>query len=212
VQLKHRFVAIVGVVLLIAGPATTKALANTVVGMKIGLAQSQLNVDGWGGSEWHSGITVGPYVSIGVNSHLSVEPNLLFTQLGGTFRDQSSLPGGWLQVVEEVAYSVDYLEVPLLFRFRPSPGGSMPIVLIAGPVWRTVLSSEWSFDGDSREDWAESPAFAIALGVGVEAQLGKLEGRLEILYNRSLTTVGSSDSFTDDGSLSGFNFQMGLGF
>lgn len=190
----------------------SNSIAGTMVGVKLGMAQSRLDVGGWGWSDWTSGVVVGGIVTRSLSDRLSLESGLTYARKGGTFADQGSHLDGSLAWVDEASCTVDYLEVPLLFRLDVGAIDHVRVVLMAGPTWRTALSSEWVFDGDDRGSWADDSAFGLSAGVGFEMPLGQFTGMAEVMYTQTAGSAGSVESDSDVGAIGDMSIQLGLGF
>lgn len=94
-----------------------------------------------------AGFVGGAFLSIPIGTYLGIQPEVLFSQKGF----QGS--GTFLTYPYEYSRTTNYLDVPLLFVFKPSPFLS----LVAGPQYSFLLSEEnrFSSDGFSSEQIEE---------------------------------------------------------
>jgi hypothetical protein len=208
----QRKVMALAIVVLCAGLNCKAACAGTVIGVKVGLANSRLNMDGWGGSESYKGLTIGPFVSVPISSVIEIQPSVVYTRRGGEYNDQRSYPDGPLAEVDKATYSVDYIEIPLVIRYRLSSNRGWWPVLIAGPLWRTPVSSELTWDWDRVTDWADKSDFGFVVGFGTDARVGSLVGSIEVQFSSSFSAIGGSEDYTFDATLEGLNVQFSLGY
>jgi hypothetical protein len=203
--------AILAVIVLVLATRTATAVELKFGGM-VGLAESRLDMDGWGGSDWHTSVTVGGTASVVLNSALSIQTGVAYARRSGEFTDQSSHPGGSLAFVDEASYRVDYLETPILLRYRLAPTARRSPVLVAGPVLRWALSSELDWQGTEVEGWANTATIALALGLGLDTSLGGVLGSIDLLYSRSLGGIGDGTYYTDDANFDGIEARLGIAF
>jgi len=190
-----------GVVLGSTTQATELSFGGTA-----GLVGSRLDVDGWGGSARQSNVALGGFVSVVLGPSVSFRPGVTYVRRGGEFLDQTSHPGGSLEVVSQASYEVDYIEIPILVRYRLAPDSRFSPVLIAGPVWRLAISSEGSWQGRETDDWVEESGLAVEFGAGFESGLGRYVGSVDVVYSRSLGEVGDGVFYTE-----GSTFADGIG-
>lgn len=208
----QRRVMALAILVLCTGLNCEASCAGTVIGAKVGLAISRLNMDGWGGSESSKGLTIGPFVSVPISSVLEIQPSVVYTRRGGEYNNQSSYPDGALAEVDKATYSVDYIEIPLVIRYRLSSNSGWWPVLIAGPLWRTPVSSELTWDWYRVTDWADKSDFGFVVGFGTDARVGSLVGSIEVQFSSSFSPIGESEHYTFDSTLEGLNVQFSLGF
>jgi hypothetical protein len=106
---------------------------------------------------------------------------------------------------------VDYLEVPVLFRYRHFSSRYAP-VLTAGPVWRVALSSEMYWEGSEIDDWADESDLAFAFGIGIEPRLGNYLVSVDVIYSRSFGSAGDGEYLAFDAAVEGVDLQVGFEF
>lgn len=178
------------VLVLLSPPAVALAQAPSF-GLKGGL-----NMAGFGGerildSDFRSGLTVGAFAAIPLSEAVSIQPEVVFSQKGARRaaydyddmpQDTDAPPFG-AHISERTSHQ--YLEVPVLVRFSPSPSGvSVRPIFFAGPSVGFLLGVEEVHDTDYTEH-LNSMEFGLILGGGVE--FGRIS--LDARYNLGLSAV-----------------------
>ena len=210
-QLNKPIVLAIGFLAAMSGILSAQA-AEVTVGATVGLAQSRLDVDNWGDSDSYTSAEVGGFVSVELVSTLSLQAGLTYVQRGGEYTDRTNHPDGSLAYVDDASYTVSYLEIPVLLRYRPFTATRYTPVLIAGPVGRVALSSEMSWNGTDIDDWADGSDLAFAVGFGVESALGRFLGSVDVIYNRSFGGVGDGEDYAFGAALEGLGARFCIAF
>ncbi len=112
-------VVVIGVICL-GVPAVAGAQGG--VGVKGGLALSEVTGEDSGSLQWLTAWSVGGFASVPVAKGVFFQPEVLYTRKGAEFRDESGK--AWTHL--------DYVEFPLLVRFSPSSSGRVGLDLFAG--------------------------------------------------------------------------------
>jgi len=110
------------------------------VGLKVGANYS--NVYDTKGEQFNAdskfGLATGVFVSIPIGKYLGVQPELLFSQKG--FQGSGSLLGSEYSFTR----TTNYIDVPLLFAFKPTP----VITLLAGPQYSYLTKEKYVFESE----------------------------------------------------------------
>jgi len=110
------------------------------VGLKVGANYS--NVYDTEGEQFNAdskfGLATGVFVSIPIGKYLGVQPELLFSQKG--FQGSGSLLGSEYSFTR----TTNYIDVPLLFAFKPTP----VITLLAGPQYSYLTKEKYVFESE----------------------------------------------------------------
>ncbi len=182
------FAILAAVVVVLA--LVSASLASTGFGFKAGVASSRVSALGWwDSSDWFSGVSAGPYIALPIGGALSLEPGILYTRRGGSYRDQPSGPGGTQAVVELTEFRADYLDFPVLVRFSPVRSAGVRPVFLAGVAWSAVLSSDLESTGIGSGEWAKSADAALLLGLCIR---GRGPFGVEVLYRHPVSEVGEA--------------------
>ena len=199
-------------------------------GAKLGLnATGMLGDDVDKTSYPKKGFVGGAFVRWDLIPRVGLQVELLYTQRG----TESSVNNFGL--IDTLAIKLDYLEIPVLFRYvLPFPGKVKPNFLF-GPALafnvsaKTTTDDNSSFYGSDLEIInARGTEFSIILGAGIDVTLGKGTLLLETRYNIGLTEAfedvdsgtelaENEISFTDSGEAldlknGGFSFMIGYAF
>ena len=136
------FGVVVVIVICLGVPAV--AGAQSGVGVKGGLALSEVTGEDTGDLQWLTGWSGGGFASVRMAKGVFFQPEVLYTRKGAAFDDE----GG------KARTHLDYVEFPLLVRFSPSSSGRVGLDLFAGvaPAVRTrarMMIEDADLDVDS---------------------------------------------------------------
>jgi hypothetical protein len=191
--------------------SSSGALTVEAVGVKAGVAYSQVDLANstYGRSEWHTGVTAGPFVTIALGRGFSFQPNLIYVRRGGAYHDRAEHPDGSQAEVREATFRLDHLELPLLLRYTLMPDRRLSPVVSIGPTWGRVLASEYAQDGTIYPDMLGESDTALTIGIGVATTAGDSALSLEVLYRRAHSGIGKElgEEKTD-----GISILVGAGF
>jgi hypothetical protein len=125
------------------------------------------------------GFHAGTFLSLLFGDNFAIQPELLFSTQGTRISDATN---------GNQDYKVNYLNVPLMFKYR-FPGG---FYLEAGPqVGFKLNETAPNHSGGTASDFAKNLDFSIAPGLGFHSKSGiGIGGR----YNIGVTKVGNLDN------------------
>jgi len=162
---------------LLAGTATAQDAVKT--GAKGGLNFATISS---GDFDTRTGFVIGGFAKFGIpDSPLSIQPEALYSQQGGE--------QGGNQV------RIDYLQVPVLFKFAMSQAGTIEPNLFAGPYagYRLIAEEDEGFLlGSNTENRTEDVDYGFAFGGGLDIEVGDSIFTMDARYN-----LGMADVFTD---------------
>ena len=166
---------------LLAGTATAQDAVKT--GAKGGLNFATISS---GDFDTRTGFVIGGFAKFGIpDSPLSIQPEALYSQQGGE-QDGNQV-------------RVDYLQVPVLFKFAMSQAGTIEPNLFAGPYagYRLIAQQDGGtgglFGGSSNiENQTEDVDYGFAFGGGLDIEVGDSIFTMDARYN-----LGMADVFTD---------------
>lgn len=197
-RFERLLVAVSSLSLLAASPALAGPI-GIHPGIKVGAAIANFdeNVSSPTDLKSQSKVTFGGYVRLDVGHTFSIQPELQYVPNGskGTF----AVDNGGTPTSVDAALKMNYLELPVLAKFR-FPGGSslMPNIYL-GPSAALNLSSKLSGDltaigGSTNDetdvkDQVEKVLFGGAVGGGFDMKAGKGILSLDGRYSRSLSDV-----------------------
>jgi hypothetical protein len=124
----------------------------------------------------------------------AIQPEAYYIMKGATYSE-----GG-----AKLTISLDYIEVPLLFKFLiPVEGSNIRPSIFAGPSvgFNMTAKSKFEYEGESEEydfkDDTKSTEFSIAFGGGIGFMVGKNELGVDVRYIMGLTTIDDSSDPLD---------------
>lgn len=173
-----------------AQPARQTSSDNSMleVGMRGGLTIASYR-GGDVGSSANPGFHLGIFGRYDLGLGFALQPEALFVQKGA----ELDYAGPW-------KVSHDYVEVPLLLRYRFGEERLLSPYLLGGPYLSFLLSSFSHRSNDladySPDDWVRSTSdteFGAAMGAGVEWNLGWRSFLLEIRYSLGLAPAYDTD-------------------
>jgi hypothetical protein len=181
------------------------------IGVKAGLSYSQVDMVGYGGSEWSIGPSGGPFIAIALSPVTSLETSVVYSRRNGEYHDRSSSPGGSLTEVDEATVELEYLDFSLLLRHKPFGVKKYSPVLIIGPSWGDLLSSKYTEDDWIASDWTGRSDWAFMIGVGAERTVGASTVLVDLLCR---CPVSGADKSLGGYAVEaiGFNLLLGVGF
>jgi len=134
--------------------------------------------------EYRLGLVAGGFVTWPIGSHLDIQPEALYSQVGATLEV--------LGVDSEI--KTDYLVTPILVRYRLQSSGS-GLVLFGGPSLGFKLSAKSVSEfgdftsEDDISDEIESVDYGVVFGAGWEAGRLTIDGR----YTWGLSNISTRE-------------------
>jgi hypothetical protein len=149
--------------------------AQPAVGLKAGLSLAKLTGDDVGDVQTKAGFLIGGFAAIPLGENTALQPEILYTRKGAKADGLG---------VDEVL-SLDYVDVPILFRFTVAGEGARPIFLL-GPSIGFKTSDKYTIDGEEA-DIGDIKGTDFGLVFGLGAQIKQFVG--EVRYNLGLTNI-----------------------
>lgn len=151
-------------------------------GLKLGanFASQKFSGDGFDVSaDGRTSLHGGFFLTVMVSETFGVQPELLYNSVGSKFDF-----GG-----EDLVQQLDYLTVPVMFRYNPVPVFNIH----AGPQFGFLLSAKAKMDGDSQDlkDGYKGLDVGVGIGAGVDLPMGL---GLSARYVAGLVNVAEDDS------------------
>lgn len=152
------------------------------------------------GYDTRTGFVVGGFAKFGIpDSPLSIQPEVMYSQQGGK--------------VDNNEVRIDYLQIPVLFKFALSQRGTVEPNLFAGPYagLRILAEQEGGTGGllggsSNIESQTEQVDYGLSLGGGIDIEVGNSIFTMDARYN-----IGLADVFTDrDGKHRVFAITFGI--
>jgi len=193
------------VVLAVVGVfGVTEARAQDRGGVRVGLNLANLSgndVADLGDTDSRAGLVVGLFGVVPLNQTIAFQPEVLFSQQGAKLEDGS----------DDATIKLDYLQVPLLARFRLGMSPSAPVHALFGPSFgfrtnaEVDLNGETIDDNDEFEDQTESFDIGLVAGIGVNAGPAVVDAR----YMWGLRNLNKID---DGAEIKNRVFSVSVGF
>jgi hypothetical protein len=199
------------ILLLVFVAFTSLSFAQMQIGPKAGLNLSNLSGDDIEDTDARTGFSGGIYFMYKFSDMFAIQPEAYYTMKGATQKE--TFNGD----TYEATISLDYIEVPLLFKLLiPIQGSAVNPAIFAGPALGInttakikVESQGQSFEEDLEE--VKSTDFGLVFGGGIGFPVGKNELGFDVRYIMGLSTVDDSAESADvkNGVL---NFNVYFGF
>jgi len=140
-----------------------------------------------GDFETRTGFTVGGFAKFGIpDSPFSIQPEALYSQQGG------ELNGNKIKI--------DYLKIPVLFKYSVAPGSTAEPNLFAGPyaALRLIAEQEGGAGGllgggSDISNQTESVDYGFVAGAGLDIEVGNSIFTMDARY-----ILGMADVFNDE--------------
>ncbi|WP_312075940.1 porin family protein [Chryseobacterium sp.] len=209
-----------------AQTTTSTSNAGPRFGIKAGMNVASLSKDaGLEDQKSKIGFNAGAFVNIPVAESFSIQPEVLYNQLGAKVesRDEFTVGGTTTRNVESYSTNLDYITVPLMFQYNFIPN----FYLEAGPEFGFMISaknkgdrttttttgsttstSTASYTDDINKDNLNTFNFGVGIGAGYyfTDNIG-----VTARYTAGVTDV-AKDRPSGSDAIRNNNFQVGLAF
>lgn len=198
-------------VLLIIIAFTSISLPQMQIGPKAGLNLATLTGDDVEDADSKTGFAGGLFFMYKISNMFAIQPEAYYSMKGAT--DKFDFEG----VTIDVTYSLDYIEVPLLFKLLiPIENSSLNPAIFAGPFvgFNTTAKVKAEAEGQSAEEDMEdvkSTEFGLAFGGGLGFPVGTNELGFDVRYILGLSTIDDSAAEADVKN-NVINFNVYFGF
>lgn len=177
--------------------AATAHAQGTSVGVKAGVNLADLSVKDAGSTfnaSNRTGLVAGVFVTIPGGGIFAFQPEVLISMQGAKFTDGS----------DSGTVKIDYLQVPLLARIKPSKS---PVGIVVGPSIGYRIRAKMSAAGQDEDfaDQVKRTDLGLVTGVVVDVAHVVLDGR----YTWGLTNIGKDSG---DGKIKNRVASVTLGF
>jgi len=143
-----------------------------------------------------TGFHAGVVAEFKLSENFSIQPELLYSQMGAKFKDSGSF-GGFSYSYEQTS-KFDYLSLPILAKYYVLEGLSIE----AGPQVGYLLSAKNEVKGDSEDvlasgdvkDGSKSVDFGVAGGLAYDLPIGVF---FQARYYAGLSNVNDNDGDLD---------------
>lgn len=141
-----------------------------------------------GNFDTRTGFVVGGFAKFSIpDSPLSIQPEAMYSQQGGE-RNGNQV-------------RLDYLQVPVLFKFALAKGATVEPNIFGGPYAGLRLLAEQDGgtgglfgSGTNIENQTEQVDYGLAFGTGLDIEVGNLIFTMDVRYNFGLSDVFTAES------------------
>jgi outer membrane protein OmpA-like peptidoglycan-associated protein len=173
--------------------AQTLEKPKTTFGFKAGVNLSNLKVKDWAGveSKGRTGVVGGLFIDIPFGRVISVQPEFLYSQMGGKLKGVTNLS-------QEVDQKLTYFSIPLLLKFNVSRHFSF----LVGPQFDFLSTSQLSYSGTSTNNDSKFKKNDIAVAAGIQFWMGRYFGiDARYIYGTKNISQYNSSSLTNYGKM-----------
>ncbi|MDX1463383.1 MAG: outer membrane beta-barrel protein [Marinirhabdus sp.] len=164
------------VALITVGTLTTQA-QETKFGLKAGVNFASVFGDNLDEFDGQTDFHVGGVLSVGLNSWLSLQPELVYSRQGYSLEDSGF----------DIKGNLDYINLPILVDFTIAEGFS----LHGGPQFGFNLVSEEAVDGESFK--FDTKSVLISNAIGAQYQLPDNGLFFQLRYSSDFVTIAEED-------------------
>ncbi|MCU0344171.1 MAG: PorT family protein [Ignavibacterium sp.] len=171
--------------------------AQMQAGLKAGLNIANLSGDDAGSPDSKTGFAFGGFFMYQFSPMFAIQPEAYYTMKGAT--EKMDFQG----TTVDLTYTLDYIEIPVLFKFLiPIQGSGVKPAIFAGPFLgiNTTAKVKAEYQGESQEEDIEdtkSTEFGLQFGGGIGFPIGKGELGVDIRYILGLSTIDDSAAEAD---------------
>jgi hypothetical protein len=200
------------ILLFILTAFTSLSLAQMQIGPKAGLNLANLSGDDVENTDSKTGFAGGVFFMYQFSKMFAIQPEAYYTMKGATQKETIE------DISIDITYTLDYIEVPLLFKLLiPIEGSSIHPAIFAGPAigFNTTAKVKAEAEGQSAEqdfkDNTKSTDFGLVFGGGLGFPVGKNELGFDVRYILGLSTI---DDTADEADVKNgvINFNVYFGF
>lgn len=151
------------------------------------------------------GFSFGGFVTYNFSPTVALQPELLYSMKGFTITAEGE--------DEDVDVKMDYIEIPVLFKFMFGKGTAKPY-LFAGPSLGILVSSKMKSGGESvdAKDLWKTTDVGVVFGGGVGFPLGQGALSLDGRYTMGVTNTPDAGDADINIKNSNISFMVGYGF
>ncbi|MCD6250437.1 MAG: PorT family protein [candidate division Zixibacteria bacterium] len=199
-----KLVITLGLVLVFAMSASAQdeGVGLTAKGFKVGLNMANVSGDDVEGTDSKMGIVGGLFFTYNFSSTFALQPEILYTMKGCTMTEEGV----------DVDVKVDYIEIPVLFKFTFGQGTTKPC-FFAGPAMAFLMSAKMEAMGLSVDfkDETKSMDLGIVFGGGVDFAMGNGTMTFDGRYTMGMSSIDDTE-YDEDIKNGVISFMVGYGF
>jgi len=183
-----------------------------------------------------TGFIVGGFFRFDLNNHLAIQPEAYFSMKGtrGGGAETYNYYGVTVTDTYEYTFKLNYLEIPVLLKYKIPASGKLKPSLFVGPCVAFKLSARltgsykheetyasyydsgyysYTTNVDEEVDAVERMDFGLVVGAGLDIEMGSTSLVIEARYNLGLTGLSKFADASDPGAKNAaFTLMMGIAF
>ena len=132
-----------------------------------------------------TGFAGGVFVNFALGSTFACQPQILYVQKGVKY----VVIGSTMEV------EIDYLELPVLFKWEPEMKGNMQPTIFAGPHLGLLLSAKAG--GIDVTNQIKSTDFGVTFGAGIGTKMSSGELFLDVRFDLGMSRIGENSPEVD---------------
>ncbi|MBU8933540.1 MAG: PorT family protein [candidate division Zixibacteria bacterium] len=182
--MKTLFLTLGLIAMLALGAAAQDEATTGIVGkgIKAGINMANITGDDVDDLDMKLGFGFGGFLVYAVSPQLVIQPEVLYMMKGAQFDDEDG---------ETWKIKVDYLEIPVLVKFKFPTEGNFKPCLFAGPALGILMSAKVE-DEDIKDD-LKSIDFGLAFGGGFGLVMGEGMLTFDARYTLGMSNVNDWD-------------------
>jgi len=184
---------VIAVLVLFLVMTTTPSIAGVKFGVKGGLTLANIKSvpETFQGYKWETkqGLVGGVFAEIGLAGGFSLQPEVLYVQKG------AKIPVSEGEITGTLKANIDYIEIPLLFKYNLISGGPTVPSVYVGPFVGFNTKGEFVIKANGYEeredikDDLKSTEYGLVFGLGLTQNLGVLKLTLDARYDLGLSNI-----------------------
>jgi hypothetical protein len=225
------------VLVMVLGLVLTQDLHPKRFGIKSGANFANVyNVEDSLDYKTRTGFIIGGFYRFDLNNHLAIQPEAYYSMKGtkvGSVETYEYL-GGTVTEAYDYNLKLNYLEIPVLLKYKIPTRGKLKPNLFLGPCMAFKLSARltgsykyeenYAYPGESgyvsytgnideELDEVKTTDFGLIIGAGVDIEMGSSSLVIEARYNWGLTGLSKFADASDPGAKNAaFTLMMGIAF
>ncbi len=209
-------VTVIAVLVLFLVMTTTPSVAGVKFGVKGGITLADIKAvpDTFSGYKWENktGLAGGISMELGLPKGFYLQPELLYVQKGAkiSFSEEG--------VTGTIKTNINYIEIPLLFKYNLITGGPTVPSVYVGPFVGFNTKGEFVIKANGYEeredikDDLKSTEYGLVFGLGLTQNLGVLKLTLDARYDLGLSNIIKEVEGPESIKTRTWLFMVGLSF
>lgn len=217
---KSLIVGVLALAIAALAPQASAAESSINWGIKLGFSSGRVSLEGplptgWSGRYSLARAAFGAYGAFNFGERFAIQPEILYFTAGGG----GSYPDSITQGMRRIRFEYDYIEVPVLAKFRLMQGVRAIPVVFAGPSVGFLLKAKGRnyLDNTLESEQDITAAYkrlnlGLLFGTGVDWKLGRISLVFDARFDLGLVNISKPLSGQPMTKTRTFLFMVGAGF